>query len=316
MHELTTLSPTLPATAADNLNAWAIAARHGLTDNTQRAYSTDSRAFADWCAAAGLPMLPATPQTVAAYLRSESDAGKAVATIRRRAATVSRLHRAAGLPNPCEHELVRLALKGIARSRGTDQRQAAALTERDTVTIRARLGNSVRNVRDFALLLAGRDLLSRASELVALTVADLEAGEGGMLVQVRRHKTMTQAHAYYIGPEAAEAVQAWLTRAGITQGPVFQSLTKGGKATGRPLTTRDVRRTLKALAVAARLGHGKDVSGHSLRVGMAQDLVATGTDLAGVMQAGGWTTPRMVARYTEKLTARRGAVARYYSNRA
>jgi hypothetical protein len=30
------------------------------------------------------------------------------------------------------------------------------------------------------------------------------------------------------------------------------------------------------------------------------------------MQAGGWSTPRMVARYTEKLTARRGAVACYY----
>jgi site-specific recombinase XerD len=92
-------------------------------------------------------------------------------------------------------------------------------------------------------------------------------------------------------------------------------LTKGGKATGRPLTTRDVRRTLKALAVTARLKHGKDVSGHSLRVGMAQDLVAADMDMASVMQAGGWTTPRMVARYTEKLTARRGAVARYYSNR-
>jgi site-specific recombinase XerD len=315
MNELTTLSPALPTAAADSLHAWGVAAREALSDETQRAYATDSRAFAGWCAAAGLPMLPATPQTVATYLRSESAAGKAVATVRRRAATVSRLHRAAGLPNPCEHELVRLALKGIARSRGTDQRQAAALTERDTVTIRARLGDTARNARDLAMLLAGRDLLSRASELVAVTVADLEPAEGGMLVQVRRHKTSTQSHAYFIGPEAAEAVQAWLARAGITEGPVFQSLTKGGRATGRALTTRDVRRTLKALAVAARLSHGKDVSGHSLRVGMAQDLVAADMDIASVMQAGGWTTPCMVARYTEKLTARRGAVARYYSNR-
>jgi hypothetical protein len=76
-----------------------------------------------------------------------------------------------------------------------------------------------------------------------------------------------------------------------------------------------VRRILKGLAVAARLGHGKTVSGHSLRVGMAQDLVAADMDLASVMQAGGWATPHMVARYTEKLTARRGAVARYYGSR-
>jgi hypothetical protein len=47
---------------------------------------------------------------------------------------------------------------------------------------------------------------------------------------------------------------------------------------------------------------------------MAQDLVAD-LDMASVMQAGGWTTPRMVAKYTQKLTARRGAVARYYGRR-
>jgi hypothetical protein len=35
------------------------------------------------------------------------------------------------------------------------------------------------------------------------------------------------------------------------------------------------------------------------------DCVAAELDVARVMQAGGWTTPRMVVRYTEKLTARR-----------
>jgi site-specific recombinase XerD len=315
MHELTTLSPTLPASAAEHLQAWGLAARDALSAETQRAYAVDSRAFAAWCRAAGLAMLPASPATVAAYLKAESDAGRAVATVRRRAATVSRLHRAAGLENPCEHELVRLALKGIARARGTDQRQAAALTGRDADTIRARLGDTLGNVRDFALLLAGRDLLTRSAELVALTVADLTACDDGMLVQMRRHKTSTETNTYYMGPEAAAAVQAWLTRARITEGPVFQSVTKGGKATGRALSTRDVRRTLKTLAVGARLGHGAQVSGHSLRVGMAQDLVAADMDMASVMQAGGWSTPRMIARYTEKLTARRGAVARYYGKR-
>jgi hypothetical protein len=33
------------------------------------------------------------------------------------------------------------------------------------------------------------------------------------------------------------------------------------------------------------------------------------------MQGGGWMTPRMVAHYTERLTAKRGAVARYYGTR-
>jgi hypothetical protein len=46
---------------------------------------------------------------------------------------------------------------------------------------------------------------------------------------------------------------------------------------------------------------------------MAQDLVAADLDIAGIMQAGGWASPTMVARYSEKITARRGAIARYYN---
>ena len=316
MNHLATYSPTLPAEAAVRLQAWAVAAKAALAGNTQRAYATDSRAFADWCRSQGLATLPATPDDVVTFLNDQAIAGKAVATVRRRAATISRMHKAAGLPNPCEHELVRLTLKGIAKARGTDQKQAAALTERDAVTIRARLGDSPKDARDLALMLAGRDLLGRASELVALNVTDIEADEHGAVIRMRRRKTSTETRAYYIGPEAAEALQAWLTRAAITEGPAFQSLTKSGKATGRALDTRDVRRILKGMAVAGRLEHGAQVSGHSLRVGMAQDLVAADMDVASVMQAGGWTTPRMVARYTEKLTARRGAVARYYGRRA
>jgi len=57
------------------------------------------------------------------------------------------------------------------------------------------------------------------------------------------------------------------------------------------------------------------ISGHSARVGMAQDLVAHGAELAAVMQAGRWKSPTMPARYAERLSAGRGAVAQYYGKR-
>lgn len=312
MNDLALRPDTLPAESATRLQAWAEVAKDALAENTQRAYAADSRAFADWCRSQGLPSLPAAPATVVTFLRAEVAAGKSVATIRRRTATLSRMHRAAGLPNPCDDDLVRLTLKGIARERGTDQRQAAALTERDAITIRAHLGDTPRDLRDLALLLVGRDLLARSSELVALRVEDLEAVEDGALVRLRRRKTSTEAHTYYIGGEAAQAVQAWLACASIEAGPVFQSLTRGGRPTGTALDTRDVRRTLKARAEQARLPHAGNVSGHSVRVGMAQDLVAADLDVASIMQAGGWQTPRMVAQYSERISAKRGAVARFY----
>lgn len=313
--QLVTRAETHPARAQANLQAWAIEAKAALSANTLRAYAVDSRAFADWCQSQCLPTLPAAPESVAAFLRAEAAAGKAVATVRRRASSIARMHAAATLPSPCASELVRLALKGIGRQRGTDQRQAAALTERDAITIRAGLGGGIKDARDLALLLVGRDLLARSAELVALEVSAIEWAEDGALVALRRRKTSTDTQTYYIGTEAAQALKHWLERAGIGSGLVFRSLTRYGRATERGLDSRDVRRILKERASAARLEHALGVSGHSLRVGMAQDLVAADLDVAAVMQAGGWKTPRMVARYTERLTAKRGAVARFYGRR-
>ncbi len=265
-----------------------------------------------WCEEKGLKALPATPESIAVFLRREAET-KSVATVRRRAATISRLHKAAGVENPCEHELVKLALKGIAKTKGTDQRQAAPLSGRDAVTICARSGDRLIDARNLALLLVGRDLLARSSELVAIQTGDIEWDEDGALIRVRRRKTSTETRTYYIGPEASQALKAWLERAEITEGPVFRSVSPGGNVKPSVLDTRDVRRTLKGLAERANIPHAESVSGHSLRVGMAQDLVAADLDIAGIMQAGGWASPTMVARYSEKITARRGAIARYYN---
>ncbi len=303
---------TLPDTIATRLTAWTIEARASLAPNTLRAYSNDSRAFADWCRTQGLSSLPATAVTVAAYLRAES-ATKSTATIRRRAATIARMHKAAGVSNPCDHEFVKLALKGISKTNGTDQCQAAPLNERDTVIIGAHTGTTLKDVRDIALLLVGRDLLARASELIALDVADIEWGESCALVRVRRRKTSTVAQTCYIGEDAATALRAWLARAEIDEGMVFRSVTSGGNLAASSIGTRDVRRILKSMAVRAGLAHAAGVSGHSLRVGMCQDLVAADLDIAAVMQAGGWASPTMVSRYCAKLSARRGAVARFHS---
>lgn len=270
------------------------------------------QAFAAFCESQDLPTLPASPQQVARYLRAETAAGKAIATLRRRASTIARMHTAAGLPSSCTSELVRLALKGLARQLGTDQRQAAALSQRDADTIKARLGDSLKDARDLALILVGRDLLARSGELVALEVTGIEWAEDGATVSLRRRKTSTETVPYWIGQEAAEALKAWLTRAGITEGLVSRSLRRGGKVTERALNTRDLRALPKARALDAGLKHARGVSGHSLRVGMAGDLVAADLDLASVMQAGGWKSPSMVARYTERLSARRGDVARFY----
>ena len=64
------------------------------------------------------------------------------------------------------------------------------------------------------------------------------------------------------------------------------------------LTKDDVARLLKG------------VSAHSTRVGLNQDLFASGEDLAGIMDALRWKSPRMPLAYNRNLAAEAGAVGR------
>jgi site-specific recombinase XerD len=312
MSDLKSVHPSLQA-----LEAWSQAARGAYSPNTERAWRADWQSFSRYCESQGLAALPALPGTVASYLRTESAAGRAVATIRHRASTIAKAHRVAGLTDPCTEETVRLALRAIARERGTQQKQAAPLNGNHAAILAHVAGPAARlkEVRDVALMLVGRDLLARASELVSIPYEALsfDDEDGTAIICLRRFKTSTEALPCQVGPDAAAALKRWLAASGVTSGPLFVSVTKGGRPTGRPLSVRDVSRVLKGLARRAHLK--SDFSAHSLRVGMAQDLTAANVEGAAIMQAAGWTTPRMLARYTSKLSAKRGAIARFYARR-
>ncbi len=54
----------------------------------------------------------------------------------------------------------------------------------------------------------------------------------------------------------------------------------------------------------------KGISAHSTRVGLNQDLFAVGEDLAGIMDALRWKSPRMPLAYNRNLAAEQGAAGR------
>jgi integrase len=53
----------------------------------------------------------------------------------------------------------------------------------------------------------------------------------------------------------------------------------------------------------------KRLSGHSTRVGAAQDMASRQIELPAIMQSGGWKSAQMVARYTAKQAAHRSGAA-------
>ena len=52
------------------------------------------------------------------------------------------------------------------------------------------------------------------------------------------------------------------------------------------------------------------ISAHSTRVGVNQDYFASGEDLAGIMDALRWKSPRMPLVYNRNLAAEQGAAGR------
>ena len=239
---------------------------------------------------------------------------KAPATIRRAVSSIATFHRAAQLASPTEAVEVRLALKRLHRARGRAQAQAAPMTRDLVERMLAAAGTGAAARRNRALVALAYDTLCRRSELVALHCTDLEAGPAGDgTVTVRRSKSDQEGAGAtrFLAGDTMRAVAAWLRVSGITEGKLFRSVGKAG-AIGGPLDAGDVARIFKRLALAAGLTaeEAARVSGHSSRVGAAQDMVQYGVELPAVMQAGGWRTPQMVAQYTRRLDARRSGSAK------
>ena len=78
--------------------------------------------------------------------------------------------------------------------------------------------------------------------------------------------------------------------------PIYHS-----KPIARTLGTSTVRDIIKTALRQAGFDRSliREFSGHSLRVGAAQDLLTKGHDTAAIMRAGGWKSVHVLARYLE-----------------
>ena len=141
---------------------------------------------------------------------------------------------------------------------------------------------------------AGHPGASRASLLVRRAKNDPEGG-GAML---------------YLHRDTLKLVRAWLGASGISSGRLFRSVRRDG-AVGEALDESQLPRIYRAMAERAGLPAEtvRRISGHSPRVGAAQDMIASGIGIPAIMQAGRWKSASMVQRYGERLLAQRNGAA-------
>ncbi len=238
---------------------------------------------------------------------------RAPATVRRYVTSLTIAHRALGLERTVKSAPVQLALKRMHRKKGRRQDQATGLTWPLRQRLMAAAGARLLDDRNRALLAVAYDAMLRRTELVSLQVPDLLEelkGDGSLLV--RRSKTDGEGtgEVVWVGRDTVRLVQAWLDRAGIADGMLFRSVGKSGRV-GERLNPCQVPRILKAMAREAGLPETVvgGLSGHSTRVGAAQDMVAAGIELPLILHAGRWKSTAMVNRYGERLLARRSGAA-------
>ena len=264
---------------------------------TRRAYKSDFAIFRAWCSKRNVSALPASSETAAAFLASEAMRNIKPSTLGRRTASIRYAHKLAGHAVPTDDERVRATLRGIRRSAGNAPARKAPATVERLIAMAAASEGGLVALRDRALLLLGFGGAFRRSELVGLDVADILESNEGLLVTVRRSKTDQEGRSTTVavlrGKIAcpAEALRAWLTAAGISEGPVFRPISKGKKIRSQRLTDRSVANIIKYRA--ERLGlDPKAFSGHSLRSGFLTSAAARGASLfklADVSRHRAWT---------------------------
>lgn len=294
-----------------------------LAPRTQRVYNTLWGIFARWCDEHGYEALPATPATVAHHLMDRHADGKSASLLKTTRNAISSKHRLAGLESPTKDPRVKETLSTLSLHHARTapaSRQAVPVRAEHLKALAEKHSNDElldgsltmaewrRYAQDKALVFVMYSALLRGAEAAELRWGDIRPQEDGKaLVTIRRSKTSLTPETVAITSQAMGYLQALavMSAPGGTIEP-------GGKV--RP-DARDKRvfgvKTSSAIrkrVIRAMQGIREGVSGHSCRVGAAQDLTLQGVPLQAVQKMGRWKSLQMPSHYASKVDPQRGAI--------
>lgn len=222
-----------------------------------------------------------------------------VSTLRRLLASLSVAHTEHGVTSPINAAPVRLLLRRAQHLQsGHGKHQMKAITRDILRALVQTCDDSLRGTRDKAILLVGFSSGGRRrSELVNLTVNDLEKIPDGYLLTLRHSKTdqIGHGHTVPIITTAAHALTTWLVQSGLRDGKIFRGIR--GKATLTPGICGDAIHQMIRRRIA-RIGlDPREYGAHSLRAGFMTQAAQTGTALGDAMALSGHRNPAVAQGY-------------------
>ena len=269
--------------------------------NTVRSYYVDATAFVDWCNEQNVEAFPITSAVLSDYI-GYMKLTLRYSTIRRRISSLRRVNSLLGHPDETQTEEVYLAIRRLKREKLSEQRQAVGINQDLLIKMIAAQPETLPGIRNRALLSLGYDFLARRSELVALRDTDIQfTNDGALQGTIRKSKTDQYGRGRFVSGSArsAKLVRKWLRQKPKNIQLIFCAINHG-RCVDRPICDRNVNDIIKRGAIRVKRSERPsdlEVSGHSLRVGAAQDLLIRGFDIAAIMRAGGWSNPSTVSRY-------------------
>ena len=299
-----------PPTEASELDA------KSLSPNTIRSYRSSVRGFESWIADHNRKTDSKALTDYCIWLHKQ---GRTFASINTAIAAVAWLCKFQSIPTiapkPSTIEGIRRESKDKKRGRG--QSGGLDWSKVDTCLAIIRLEDTLAAKRDCAIIAVMRDCLGRVSEISALTLADLSPeADGSGTLTIWRSKTRSE-QICYLGQSTMQTLSVWLEASQLADpsSPLFQSVTKGAKLTGRALSAKSIGEIVKKRSAAVPDFDASRISGHSIRIGSAQSLLAAGAGVGEVADVGGWTSASMVIHYGRSQLASRNAIARYLHGR-
>lgn len=282
-------------------------------ENTARAYERNWRQFEAWCAIDGRVTLPATPHTLAEYVRVLTHIQLAPATIEQIIGTIRSKHRRGGWKEqPDTTESLRLlhAYKRAWSAAGGRVRKATpVLIDALRAMTETCDPETLAGLRDRSVLLTGFNGMCRRSELSGLDVRDIAtAGDEGMTVYIRVSKTDQEAEGVAVsvpygqhrGTCAVRSTRDWtdaLAERGMPAGPLYRPVDRHGRPGGDPLaaghqaarlTGDAISSMIRRRAQLAGLPDASGYSGHSLRSGAATSAYLAGAPVSEIAKHGRW----------------------------
>ena len=271
-----------------------------------RAYKADFNELINYCDEEGEEALPTHPQTIANFIVKMSNGKRSSASIRRSVAGIATIHKLNRHPDPTKDPDVVLEMRRMHRKLGRSCSQAGSINADTLDKLLLATDNSIRGIRDRALLLVAYDTLCRRSELVSLQVKDVKIniknGIETSSILLRKSKTDQDSTGkwLYLSQRAHLALAEWIKKLPEGQEMLYCGLNRALDISPR-IGAGQINRIYKKIARKAGLDESaiNGISGHSMRVGAAQDLLNSGASMPIIMQRGRWSKTDTVMRYVE-----------------